>query len=135
MSEVKATELLFKHLKEMPDYPEDRVAFPNKQFTKPEDQLYLRVVMLPARPADSAINSSSLRRGIGVMQISVYVPENKGIIVPLTMVDKIRDWFKGRVLMEPGVRVECGGEPAMARAIEEPGWVQLPVSVPYRTFY
>jgi hypothetical protein len=108
---------------------------PGKDFPRPSNTKHLIVDYLPARTERFGINSDSSDEHVGILQISVYWPEDQGIVAPLGLAGTVVNFFKKDTIMEHnGVTLKVSNTPWIAPPLPEPGWVQIPVNVPYQTF-
>lgn len=109
------------------------VAWPNVDF-KPGQGGYLKPSWLPADTVMSAV-AQGTHQARGVFQVSVYWPEDDGLTAPLEVAGAVAAHFaKGTKLDRQGVRVRVENPPSVAAALQETGWLQVPVTVPYRAF-
>jgi len=109
------------------------VAYPNVSYKPVEGTPYLRPNLIPA-PTDALTLDGSSRYD-GILQVDVFWPEGQGIIKPMEKASAIIAHFPKQVkLFHEGVRVVVNGPPYIARALQEPGWLQLPINIPYTAF-
>jgi hypothetical protein len=104
-------------------------------FTPPADGKYLRVDFLPNKPSAPGLSNTSRIKRQGILQITIVVPPNRGIIPTSDIAQAIADHFpRGLSLANDGVTV----------SIKEPSWPsgafvagdkqQMPVSIPWVAF-
>jgi hypothetical protein len=109
------------------------VAYPGRGFTPTQETPYLRVSWLPARTEPVSIKTTNDYTGL--LQISVFWPDSKGIVQAVGKASEIIAHFRRTTfLYREGVRVKIHRPPYAAPAMQEPGWVQIPVDVPYQAF-
>lgn len=109
------------------------VAYPGAGFKPITGKEYLRPWLLPA-PTDPLTLAHSNQYS-GILQVDVFWPEGQGIIKPMEKASAIIAHFpKGIRLYHEGVKVVVSGPPFIARALQEPGWLQLPINIPYAAF-
>lgn len=109
------------------------VAYPARDFSPPAETPYLRISWLPARTDPVAIKRTNEYSGI--FQVDVFWPDNKGLIKPLEFAALlVAHYVRGTTLFREGIKVRVHRPPSVAPAMQEPGWVQVPVSIPYQAF-
>lgn len=111
-----------------------RVAKPNRPF-KPNGEAHFRASFLPARPAQATMGVTGYNWHTGVFQVSVYWPENLGLVDPLERAAAVAAHFKlGTDLEREGVFVRIDVPPYIGALLTEPGFIYLPVSIEYQAW-
>jgi hypothetical protein len=115
------------------------VAIPNVDFDPTKltsaQPGYLRPSMLPAASQDFAVSNNGSIICLGLMQVDVFWRNNQGLVKPLGRAADLMDFFKkGTRLVFQGVRVHVLKPPFYAAPMQEPGWIQIPVSIPYTAY-
>jgi len=108
-------------------------AWPNTAFDPLDNSTgYVRFSILKNTPTNPRIRfgDEPIRRGI--LQASVFVPENRGIVSASETVGIIRDAFaRGTKITSGSVTIRIDDEPDVGPDIQNGAWVQIPVSIPY----
>lgn len=133
MTDTYAEEILvekFKSLegltvKEDGTYPE--VAFPNENFTRPEDGYWYELYFVPGQPIQKELGTEGRNRWIGVMMINVCTPKNEGIKPANARFDSIAKLYKQGLNID-GVRIT---RTYRTSAFEDGDYYVLPVTVEY----
>lgn len=99
-----------------------KIAWPNV-IIPAQTSLYYAVHFLPATVQPELHGSD---HETGIYQVSVWVPAGIGIGAALTAAQAVADHFKRQNLSG----VSCG-VPSVAPPIQEPDWLQVPVSIPF----
>ena len=108
------------------------IAWPGANFT-PADGNYVQVSIFYS-PATAATLTSHDER-TGLMQATVFWPAGKGIIAPLDLVDTIIDRFPRNTTIRGNSReVRVTQPPYAAAALQEAGWLQVPVTIPWTSW-
>jgi len=140
--ETKIEEALYAHLNALILVPAKittglPVAWPGLHFvppaapTPPASGAYLRAIILQA-PTDSAALSAGTNHHSGILQVSVFYPENKGIVLAGEVAGEVITWFKrDTVLYREGVKVRINKPPYKSASLPEPSWLQVPVTISY----
>lgn len=129
--ETKVFEGLAEHLKALVFVPVIPISWPNRNFTPPAAGGWLKVNMLPAPTSSLAIADGS-NQYIGVMQVSVFWPENTALTTPSEKAGQLIAWFKaGTTLYREGVKIVINRPPYQSAPLPEPSWLQVPVTIPY----
>ena len=106
------------------------LAYPNALYT-PGAGPYLRPWMLPA--PTSAFDYRATNEYRGVMQIDVFWPAGLGLVAPLEMAAALIAFFpRGSQLAGDDLTVSINEPPYLGPALQEPGWIQIPVSIRFR---
>lgn len=108
------------------------VAWPNINFDTPASGGYLRPTFLPAQTFSFGLASGSSNQYRGIFQVDVFWPENDGLPNALEVADAVKDWFpKFSTFTRNGLLVKISEAPWLSGLLQEPKWIQVPVSVPY----
>jgi hypothetical protein len=107
-------------------------AWENNNFTPTQDQLYVRPTLLPGNTEQSSFNSSD--EHLGIYQVDVIAPANKGKGEALIQADLIADQFKSRqILTYNGVKVYLTAVSRGNGTVSD-GWYILPITAAYRAY-
>lgn len=129
--ETKIFEGLIAHLGTLVLDPVLPVAMPNVSFDTPDSGAYLKVNHLPAETTQATNNSNRHR---GLFQVSVFWPEDEGETKPNEIAGAIIEHFKIKTVINfEGAVIRILRPPFKLPAGEEPGWIQIPVRIPYVT--
>jgi hypothetical protein len=111
------------------------VAYPGLPFIPRADRPFLRPWQLPALTQSSGFGARDANDFRGIWQVDVFWPDDLGILAPLEKASKLMAHYgKGLVLHEGGVKVQINEPPYLGPALQEPGWLHLPVNIRYRAF-
>ena len=120
--------------------PQLGVAWPEIGFPPPKDAEgnalpYLRAFLLPANTAAFAIDATGSNDHTGILQVSVFWPKGEGVVKPVDLAGEIASHFRRTTRIDlDGVRIDVAGPPSVGPVLPETDLVQVPVSVPYRSF-
>jgi hypothetical protein len=132
--ETRIYEALAAQLAALALTPAMPIAWPNVDF-KPPATGYLRASFLPAATGAFARSGTGSNEHRGIFQIDVFWPENKGETEPSNKAAAIIAHFKrGTVLSREGATIRIDDPPYRGPSLQEPGFLQIPVSVPYHAF-
>jgi len=105
------------------------VAWPNVPFTPETGTLWIRADILPADAQLETLQYSE--EHIGIYQVSVFAPLDKGTGAAMNQADSIADHFAAqRDLSGLRIRSISVGQP-----IREESWLMVPVSIEYRVHH
>lgn len=93
---------------------------------------YVRFSILKNTPTNPRIGfgNEPIRRGI--FQASVFVPEGHGLSTATETAGLICDAFaRGTKINSGSITIRIDDEPDVGPDIQEPGWTQIPISIPY----
>lgn len=122
------------------------VAWPRTKFDPVPTSPYLRPKFVPVPTQQMALGSNGPNRHSGLFQVSVFYPAlpdatasvPKGSIAPAEIAGSVIKHFKrGTIINRNGLFVRVGSADGSANvpwrspAIEEPGWYQIPVTIPW----
>lgn len=92
---------------------------------------YQRASLLPAQTEQPTLGDG-FRREVGLMQVSLYFPENEGPGAAMTQAEAIREHFaRGTTLINGSVRVVIERTPSIGLAFPDGGFYALPVSIDF----
>jgi hypothetical protein len=115
-------------------YPID-VAYPNINFMPRPRMPYLRPWMLPAPTISASLIAPGSMDFKGIFQIDVFWPAGQGLIQALEKSAAIIAHFATtRLIYQDGFAVQINEAPYASPAMQEPGWVHIPVSIRFRAF-
>jgi hypothetical protein len=105
-------------------------AFENVPF-KPDVAPWQRVNLLPAKTLNPTFGSAH-KRETGVLQVTLYYPQNVGAASALARAETLRAGFpRGLSLVQGNVSVLIDEAPYIGPAANDGVWYQVPVSFPY----
>ena len=113
-------------------------AWENAQLDESQGGPYQRVYLLPGQTEQPTMGSltgsgTALQREVGLLQVSLYYPQNAGPGDAAAMAETLRARFpRGLVLTSGSVRVVIEQAPSIGPSLTEGGFYVLPVSVFYR---
>lgn len=109
-----------------------RIAWENKSFL-PGSARWYRVTFLPGSYRAAAIGVGSQNRHVGILQIDIFDPPNKGDAVTQTEAERIAAAFKrGTILTYSGVSVRCERAYRGSGDSSDPSWFHVPVKIEWR---
>ena len=93
---------------------------------------YQRAFLLPGQTEQPTFGDS-FRREVGLLQVTLFYPENDGSGAAMAYAEQLRSHFaRGTVLASGSVRVVVEATPSIGAANNDGGFYVLPVSVNYR---
>lgn len=111
------------------------VAWPNVSHTPGVDGKFLRADFITGRVDRICIGSNEKHRQLGLLQVSVMWPLNKGTDDPTDIAGDVRALYPADlVLSDADVRVRVIKRPAVAAPIVEEQRVMIPVTVEWEAF-
>lgn len=75
-----------------PRFPQIPVKYENRNFTPPVNQPWVSFSIRSGRVAEAAI-SAIMPRGIGIVYLQIFLPENAGTLIAREMTDRLADVF------------------------------------------
>lgn len=109
-------------------------AWENVEFTPAQGTPYQRVNLLAADP-DNTTQGPAMFIEVGIFQVTLNYPAGAGYVAAEARAEAVRSRFKrGTTLTQDGVRVHIIRTPAIAPAIQEPGWYSIPVGIRWQAF-
>jgi len=103
-------------------------------FTPASGTPYLKVAFLPGS-TEALDVAGDVNEYLGTFQVSVFYPEGAGIVSAMETAASLAAAFgSGTALSHGGISFRILAPPHIGPALEEPGWVMLPVSIRYRAF-
>lgn len=106
------------------------IAWPNVKFTPTVGTPYLRATILRGETVQSSLGSAGLNRHVGLYQIDVFYPVEKGEVLPLQIASQIVERFKrGTSMTRSGVTVRVEAPPSILPMMIDNGWAIVPVRV------
>lgn len=131
--ETRIAEALFARLASLVLSPAVPVAWPGRDFRA--SGAYLRPSFLPAATAAFSVRPDGTNEHRGLLQVDVFWPEDKGLTEPMERASEVIAHFKrGTTMYREGVKVRVVRPPYPSPALQEPGWLQVTVSIPYLAF-
>ena len=123
---------LFEEVESIVFAPALSIAFPNANFTKPEDEVYLSVKNIPAEPVDYAWGKDDSY--MGILQIEVRTPKNTGSLATKRAVDTLVAHFQKELIIDfTGVKLQVYKQSFDVGTFEEDSELFNPVRVYYRS--
>jgi len=132
MSDSKIEAAFNAHLDAFAKEKKIPVAWQGVKFTPTTGVAYIRTALLPARTIQASLGSGGDNRHSGFYQVSLFYPENTASTTIRRVADEVITRFRlGTRLTREGVTARVSSPPWGAPVVIEPGWIQLPVSIPY----
>lgn len=119
---------LIDHLRDFPGWQDSDCAWPDRPFS-PGSAGFWKVDLLPTG-VDSALGATGNLYERGVFQVSRFEPAGKGAGIALAQADLMGIHLDRKTLTVTGVTVALL-VPSIAAPIQEPNWLQVPVSVSF----
>lgn len=108
------------------------VAWPNESFTKPAGG-YLRITHIPNVNRRLFLGSNDPHQRLGLFQVSVFAPLNKGATPATEIAGKIAAHFPADLPMRSGgITVRVGKAPDVAPGFAEDTHWHVPVTISYQ---
>ena len=123
MSWTTARTVLDARMDTLPSLGTSQIEWPNEPFDA-QTALYYRVSFLPTTVNPPLYGGADHEQGI--YQVSVFAPTGGGLGPALEAAQAVADHFKRQNLSG----VYCG-VPKLGPPLQEPGWLHLPVSIPF----
>lgn len=128
MSQLNIRLALETRLKALATFP---TAYENVDFTPTTGTAYQRVNLLPAQPDNPTLGGTHYLE-LGVFQITLCYPQNKGIKDAMTKAEAIRAHFsRGLSLTQGSTTLTITRTPSINPAFIDDGWYCVPVSIQY----
>lgn len=131
-----------KSLPGLPQHPQgvamngwpEAVAWENKTFKPPTAMPYLAPHLITGRPMQAELGEAGMNLHVGIYHINIFSPENEGVQTINALRDGIVDHFKRGTVLTSGPASLTIQRAYAGPMMEEPGWVQLPITVEYKLF-
>jgi len=134
MSGIETTifKLLAAHLDTYVQAHPIDVAYPGKTYTPVAGTPFLRPWFLPARTISADLNTTNDYTGI--LQIDVFWPSGQGTWDAMDVAAALIAHFPSPSVLygDAGFNVRLEDPGYVSPALQEPGWLHIPVNVPYR---
>lgn len=131
--EAQIADALIWHLSQLVLTPTRPIAWPGVPFSPTVGVPFLSATHLPNTTGATGLAFDADREFRGLFQVSVFWPAGKGIIEPLDLAGQVASHFaRGTRIARHGRTVEVNRAPEVAPAIEQPDWVQVPVTIRWR---
>ncbi|MCJ8053862.1 DUF4128 domain-containing protein [Shinella curvata] len=136
---------LLEHLEAIDLTPALDIAMPGVSFTPPvydgngadyrkgDPKPYLAAWFMPAKTNRVTIDVGPQQK-LGVLQVSVMWPANKGQVKPLDVAGAVIDHFNNRFFLVSGVRITVIDEPWLAPPVQSADQLNFPVTINYSAF-
>jgi len=113
------------------------LAFPtsreNRDFNPDVLTAWQKVDLLPASPDNTTIGQTHYLE-VGLMQVTLHYPLNKGAGEALTKAEAIKAHFKrGTTIPHEGLQVIVTRTPSIAPALHDDKWYKVPISIFYQS--
>ena len=103
------------------------VAYPNKQFDPPSDDIWFRVAVFPGESRAASLSTATRRwRNQGVLIVEVYVPTGQTDEDAVAIADDVVGFFRGVDLT--GIVMQA---PSIERVGLDEGFYRMNISIPY----
>ena len=130
--EASIVEGLLARLATLTLSPAMSVAYPNVEFTPPEDG-YLRAQHFPNTTNQITLGDTGENRHIGLFQVDVFWPKGAGEIAPKERAALVAAHFKrGTTITQDGLAIRIIQPPTVSGIINGDRFVQVPVTIPYQ---
>lgn len=134
-TEVKIAVALRDRLQSLSLNPSLPIAWQNVAFKPPADGKYLRVQHIPNMVVRQEITSDGPHRYLGLYQVSVHWPHDRGEFEPREIAAAIVAHFPTDLrLIEGGVEVRITKRPEAGDLLVEKRGVQVPVTIEYESY-
>lgn len=131
--DARIADALLWHLSQIDLTPARPLAWPGKSFSPVVGTPYLFATYMPNATTSTGLAFNAPRDFRGLFQVSVFWPAGRGIVYPLELAGSVAAHFKmGTRIMRSGLKVELNQPPEVAPPIEQPDWLQVPVTVRWR---
>ena len=129
-TEIQAA--LFDRVADLVLSPVLPVSWPNANFRPPADGLYMAVKLFPNGTSRYSQRGSDAQQYIGILQITVVTPLNKGPSNATQIAGEVAEHFNTGLIMRSGdVKVIVTKAPEIATAITTDSSYDVPLSVEY----
>ncbi|MET3352375.1 UNVERIFIED_ORG: hypothetical protein ABID33_000258 [Xanthobacter viscosus] len=131
--EAQIADALIWHLSQLVLTPARPIAWPGVPFSPTVGVPFLSATHLPNTTSATGLAFDAGREFRGLFQVSVFWQPGKGIIEPLDLAGQVAGHFeRGTRIARHGRMVEVNRPPDVAPPIEQPDWVQVPVTIRWR---
>ena len=108
------------------------IAWQNRPYTPTVGTKYARAYLLPAETQNPSLGDTH-KRLIGILQVSLYLPQGNGAGDAETLADSLCTAFaRGQSYIASGVTVRVLDSPSVHPALDDTGWFVVPVDVRYQ---
>lgn len=115
--------------------PKPAIAWENYPYTPVDDTLYVRETLLPGDVTAAAVGSASQDHTIGIYQVDVFSPLNRGKADAVAQADAIADHFKrGTILTYNGVNVRMQNVSRGTGQMDGGKYWQIPVLITFEVY-
>lgn len=126
---------LFLRVKSLSLSPATPIAWPNKSFTPPPSAGYLRVTHIPNINTRPFLESDAPHQRLGILQIDVFKPKNRGTAVATDAAGAIAAHFPADLEMKSGtVTVSVSKTPDVRQALPDDAHWMVPVIIRYESY-
>jgi hypothetical protein len=133
--EAQIADALLWHTTQLTTTPATQQEHPNVRFTPVAGTPYLRASFLPNIADRSGISFDSYQDHQGLLQVSVFWPSGRGLIQPMQIASQVVAHFPpGTEIIRNGLVVRIDQPGTIAPPLQEPDWIQIPISVRWRCF-
>src|SRR5690349_358560 len=125
---------LFTRMASLTLSPALPIAWPNVSFSPPTTG-YLRVTHVPNIARRIFLNGSDPHQRLGLLQLDVFQPLNKGASAATELAGKVAEWFPADLKMATGaVTVRVTKASDIAQAIADDAFWFVPVTCQYEAW-
>lgn len=129
--EAAIADALLTHLASYVSVSGTHVAYPGIPYTPVDGKPYIDTALLPNKTDTIGISDGSAKH-MGILQLSLMWPVNRGVIKPMDDAGEIIQHFrKGTLIYSNGVKVQINKQPWASPPLQEEDRVRIPISVPY----
>lgn len=133
LPEALIADALLWHLSQIALSPPRPIAWPGVRFTPAVGTPYLFAAHLPNMTTPTGLAFDAAREFRGLFQVSVFWPAGQGIVEPMELAGEVAAHFASGTRVERGgLVVEVNRPPEIAPPIEQPDWIQVPLTIRWR---
>lgn len=111
------------------------VAWMNREYDPTPGTLFLRETLLPGRTTQAELGATGRDNTVGVYQVDVFAPVDKGKNAALVQADSIADHFsRGTTLTYNSISVRLTETSIGASTLIDGAWWMVPVDIRYETY-
>lgn len=131
--EAVIADALLWHLSQIPLSPSRPIAWPGVRYSPVVGTPYLFATHLPNMTTATGLAFDAGREFRGLFQVSVFWPAGQGVVAPMELVGAVATHFSnGTRIGRAGLVVEVNRPPEAAPPIEQPDWLQIPITIRWR---
>lgn len=131
--EARIADALLWHLAQIELTPARPVAYPGVGYSPTLGSAYLYATHLPNTVEATGLAFDAGLELRGLFQVSAFWPAGGGIIQAMDLAGAVAAHFaRGNRILRGGLQVEINRPPEVAPPIEQPDWLQVPVTIRWR---